>query len=285
LNTMHRLRLLLVLFFCCVATAYANNPPQPDGLFSILLIFPAVILGRRLAAVARVQKPLWNRIVVTLVLTACVVLCMAGTGLALFPLLGIAGYGIVRATQIIRRGQGRKRLVIGIAVLGLVLFAVTDYFVSLLSYDPGPALEYVAVSRLRSLATAEVEFKTPAYANGLSSTVYGTMAELANAKLLALDLTPNTVRSGYVYGEIIDKARNQFLFYAVPAFLRHSPSKWFHIVPGGSLLLGALGQGRPSETGERSFAVDESGVVRVSPHRVPRTPVRREEALSWQVLQ
>lgn len=285
MKTAHRVTLLIALVVCCVAPAYANNPPQPDGLFSILLIFPVVILGRRLAAVAPVQKPLWNRIGVTLVLTACVLLCMAGTELALIPLLGIAGYGIVRATQIIRQGQGRKRLVIGVAVLGLVLIAVTDYFVSLLSYDPGPALESVAVSRMRSLARAEEEFRTPAYAKGSSSPVYGTIAELANAKLLDLDLTPNTVRSGYVYGEIIDKPRNQFLFSAVPAFLHHSPSKWFHIVPGGSLLLGLLGQDHQSETGERSFAVDETGVIRVSPHRAPDAPVGREEALSWQILQ
>jgi hypothetical protein len=209
---------------------------------------------------------------------------MAGTGLALIPLLGIAGYGIVRATQILRQGQGRKRLVIGIAVLGLVLFAVADYFASILSYDPGSALEYVAVSRLRSLATAEGEFRTPAFAKGSSSPVYGTMGELENAKLFNLDLTPNTVRSGYVYGEIIDKPRNRFLFYAVPAFLHHSSSKWFHIVPGGSLLLGILGRDRPRETGERSFAVDENGVMRVSLHRAPETPVSREEVLSWQVL-
>jgi hypothetical protein len=282
---MHRLRLLLVLFFCCVATAYANNPPQPDGLFSILLIFPVVILGRRLAAVPPVQKTLWKRIVVTLVLTACVVLCMAGTELALIPLLGIAGYGIVRATQILHHGQGRKRIVVGVALLGLVLFAVTDYVASLLSYDPGPVLESIAVSRLRSLATAEGEFRTPAYSKGLSSPVYGTMAELENAKLLEWNLTPNIVRSGYVYGEIIDKPQNRFLFYAVPAFLHHSPSKWFHIVPGGSLLLGILGRDRPPETGERSFAVDESGVLRVSPHWAPDAPVSREEALSWQILQ
>ncbi len=282
---MHRLRLLLVLVLCCAATAQANNPPQPDGLFSILLIFPAVILGRRLAAVVPVQKTVWNRIAVTLLLTVCVVLCMAGTGIALIPLLGIAGYGIVRAAQIIRQGQGRKRMTIGVAVIGLVLFSVSDYFASLLSYDPGPVMESIAVSRLRSLAAAEGEFRTPAYAKESSSPAYGTMTELENAKLLEWDITPNTVRSGYVYGENIDKPQNQFLFYAVPAFPRHSSSKWFHIVPGGSLLLGLRGQDHPSGTGERSFAVDESGVIRVAPHREPAAPVSREEMLNWQVLQ
>lgn len=282
---MVRLRLLLVLIFCCAATAWGNNPPQPDGLFSVLLIFPVVILGRRLAAVAPVQKTLWNRIAITLVLTVCVILCMAGTEIALIPLLGIAVYGIIRAAQIIRQGQGRKRMFIGIAVIGLVLFAVSDYFASLLSYDPGPVLESIAVSRLRSLAAAETEFKTPAYAKELSSPAYGTMAELADAKLLGLYVAPNTARSGYTYGEIINKPESQFLFYAVPAFQHHSSSRWFHIAPGGSLLLGLLGRNHPGETGEKSFAVNESGVIRVSPHREPNTPVTREEALGWQILQ
>lgn len=281
---MDRLRLLLVLVFCCAATAYANNPPQPDGLFSILLIFPVVILGRRLAAVAPVQKTLWNRIAVTLVMTVCVVLCMAGTEIALIPLLGITVYGILRATQIIRQGQGRKRMVIGAAVIGLVLFAVSDYFASLLSYDPGPVMESIAVSRLRSLGAAEGEFRTPAYAKE-SSPAYGTMAELADAKLLSQHLTPNAPLGGYVYGEIIDKPQNQFLFYAVPAFRHLSSSRWFHIVPGGSLLLALLGRDHPGETGERSFAVSETGIIRVSPHREPNTSVNREEALGWQVLQ
>ncbi len=282
---MHRFRLLLVLVFCCAATADANNPPRPDGLFSILLIFPVVILGRRLAAVAPVQKTLWNRIALTLVLTVCVVLCMAGTEIALIPLLGIAGYGIVRAAQIIRQGQGRKRMIIGVAVIGLVLFSVSDYFASLLSYDPRPVMESIAVSRLRSLAAAEGEFRTPAYARESASPAYGTMAELANAKLLSQHLTANAALGGYVYGEIIDKPQSQFLFYAVPAFGHRSSSRWFHIVPGGSLLLALLGRDHPGETGERSFAVNESGIIRVSPHREPNTSVNREEALGWQVLQ
>ena len=145
--------------------------------------------------------------------------------------------------------------------------------------------ESIAVSRLRSLATAEMEFKTPAYSKAGPAPVYGTMKELEDAKLFEWNLTPNTSHAGYLYGEIIDKPNNQFLFYAVPAFPRHSPSKWFHILPGGSLLLGILGNDRLPETGKRSFAVDESGVIRVNEHWNSGPPVSRGEALIWRVLQ
>lgn len=274
-----------MLLLCFAAPAYANNPPQPDGLFSILLIFPAVILGRRLAGTTPGQKSLAKKILVPFVLTVCVFLCLAGTGLALIPLLIIALYGIVRAAQILREGQGRKRLFIGVVVIGLVLFSVTDYFASLLSYDPGPVLESLAVSHLRSLTAAEMEFKTPAYSKTATSPVYGTMRELEEAKLFDWNLSPNTVQSGYLYGEILDKSSNQYLFYAVPAFAGHSPSRWYHLLPGGSLLLRLLRGGRLPETGERSFAVDESGVIRMAPHWIPGTAVTREDALRWQVLQ
>lgn len=284
MKTAQRIRLLVALVVCCVAPAYANNPPQPDGLFSILLIFPAVILGRWLAGVAPASKSLAKRLSTAFILLVCVILCLGGTGLALVPLIIIAGYGIVRATQILRNGQGRKRILIGSALLGLVLFAVTDYFASLLSYDPAAALEYVAVSRLRSLAAAEQEFRTPTVAKGASSPTYGTMAELEEAQLFSWNLTPNTIRSGYIYGEGIDKPHNQFFFYAVPAFPRKLESRWFHFIPGGSLLEALLGKQRGAETGYRSFAVDETGVIRFMVQRNLGTPVTREEIATWKTF-
>jgi len=268
----------------CVAPAYANNPPQPDGLFSILLIFPAAILGRGLAGVVPVPRSLARRISTALILPVCVFLCMAGTGLALVPLIIIAVYGIRRGSQILRHGQGRKRILIGTAVIGLVLFSVTDYFASLLSYDPRAVLESIAVSRLRSLATAEQQFKTSQIAAGSSSPTYATMAELEDAQLFGWNLSPNTAQGGYVFGELVDKPHEQFFFYAVPAFPREPESKWYHLIPGGSLLRAMLGKQRPPETGERDFAVDESGIIRYTLHRSSPPLVTREEASRWQAL-
>jgi hypothetical protein len=44
-----RICLLLILIVTCALPASANNPPQPDGVFSILLIFPVILIGMRLA--------------------------------------------------------------------------------------------------------------------------------------------------------------------------------------------------------------------------------------------
>jgi hypothetical protein len=283
-NTAQRVGLFIALVVCCVTPAYANNPPQPDGLFSVLLIFPAVIVGRRLAGVSPVSESLAKRIATAFILLVCVILCLGGTGLALVPLIIIAGYGIVRATQILRKGQGRKRIVIATALIGLVLFAVTDYFASLLSYDPAAVMESIAMSRLRSLATAEQQFKTPVFAKGASSPTYATMAELEDAQLLAWNLAPSTVRSGYIYGEVIDKPHDQFFFYAVPAFPRKHESRWYHLIPGGSLLEALLGKQRGAETGYRSFAVDETGVIRFATQRNLGAPVTREEVATWKTF-
>ena len=45
-------QILLLLLWCLFAgavPAYANNAPQPDGLLTLILIFPVAILGFRLA--------------------------------------------------------------------------------------------------------------------------------------------------------------------------------------------------------------------------------------------
>ena len=85
-----------------------------------------MILGRRLAGVALGPRTLAKKISVPFVLAVCVFLCAGGTELALIPLLIITMYGIVRGVQILRQGEGRRRLIIGASVVALVLFAATD---------------------------------------------------------------------------------------------------------------------------------------------------------------
>lgn len=280
-----KFRLLVLLLLCCASPAYANNPPQPDGFFSILLIFPVVILGRRLAGAVLPQKSRWHRVAVILTLTVCAFLCAAGTTFALPPLLLILAYGIWRGAQILSLGQGRKKLIIGAAVIAWVLFGVTDYVVSIIEYDPAGVLESIAVGRLLDLAGAETQFNTPAHSNGAHSPSFGTIAELNEAGLLKWRLNVRDIQSGYRYGEIVDKSRPQFLFYAVPAYPHNSAPRWFRFVPGGSLLWAMIGKDRSTETGVRSFAVDESGVIRVATHRNSQTLVTREEAQTWPILQ
>jgi hypothetical protein len=215
-----RICLLLVLIVTCVLPAFANNPPQPDGVFSVLLIFPAVLIGMRLAAVLPDPKTTTRRLVIGLVLGFCFILTLAGTEIGLIGLLAILVYGIVRGIEIMRRGQGWKSRLIGTIVLLWVVFAVGNYYASIVSAHPSVGLdEALAVQRLRILSTAEGSF-----ANGGSPSepVYGTVADLVERRLIESSLRSGQVKMGYRLGEIVKAPKRQYLFYAVPVQIQSS---------------------------------------------------------------
>lgn len=47
---------LMWFLFAGALPAYANNPPAPDGMFSLILIFPVVIVGWRWAGVKLTER-------------------------------------------------------------------------------------------------------------------------------------------------------------------------------------------------------------------------------------
>jgi hypothetical protein len=119
-----RFRMLLLLVLAFALPAYANNPPQPNGLFSVLLIFPIVILGARLAGLAQAPKSASAKIIGGIAIgVLCTLLLMVGTLLSALVALGILVYAILRGTQIFRRGQSANRAVIGAAVMAFGVFA------------------------------------------------------------------------------------------------------------------------------------------------------------------
>jgi hypothetical protein len=266
--------------------AYANNPPQPDGLFSALLIFPIVILGARLAGVVAVQESRATRILggVAVAILAIVFLG-AGTFIGAFVALAVVIYAFVRGGRIMRRGQGAKRLVIGAVVMAFALFAFLDYIVSLNNYYPSLAIyESSAIYGLRALKTAEDEFIQPTDSHRPPSPAYGAIQELERAKLVDDTFSAGQIRKGYRYGELLDPARKQYLFYAVPATELKPASSQVAFVPGSSLLTAIFGRRQKQEgTGIRSFAIDETGVIR-SAIRTQTGPVTREEAQHWPPL-
>jgi hypothetical protein len=281
LNRAHRIEFLVLLVICAAVPASANNPPQPDGLFSILLIFPLVILGARLAGVQPVQTPFWRKIFTVILLSAATVVCMAGTALALIPLMVIFGYGIWRAVRIMWFGQGRKRIFIGAALSVWVIFGVTDYIASLDYGSTEAPSEVGAIGDLRTLASAESEFLSDAEKKTPRSPAYGTMEDLRKARLIGDDFVAGQVRKGYVYGEFPDPARRGFLFYAVPAFAHKNDLSWLHILPGGSLLQKFFRPMESTGSGIRSFAVDETGVIRSAVRGSATVPVTQGEVVGW----
>jgi hypothetical protein len=277
--------MLLFLVLGFALPAYANNPPQPDGLFSVLLIFPIVILSARLAGLARAPKSASARIIGGIAVgVLCTLLLMAGTFLGALVALGVLVYAILRGSQIIRRGQSGKRVVIGAVVMAFAVFAFIDYWVSIVSfYSPEAAAEASAVSGVRSLSIAESEFAKSSQGGHVPAGAVGMLKDLENAKLIDGSFSNSQLRKGYRYGEIVDSAKGQFLFYAIPAPELKPGSSHGYLVPGTSLLKSIQGVDHEEGTGYRSFAVDETGVIRTS-IRTRTGSVTREEIAIWAPL-
>ncbi|MGD0509674.1 MAG: hypothetical protein ABSA27_17900 [Terriglobales bacterium] len=271
--------------------AWANNAPQPDGLFSIILIFPVAIIGFRLAGAAYTAGERKRRVLLGLVLALAVIVAMAGSGIAMIPLIMVLVYGCMRGVQIIVRGHGPKRVFIGVAVCLWTLFAVSDYVVSLEVWSPVRVHETTAVEDLRALASAEAT-----YARSNDAKRYATIEQLRDARTplqfggqeikdgsRIYDLYLNgSVRAGYRYSSTVDASGGKFLITAVPAEYEKEPAPLR--VPGSSWLYSLRSHAKRDEAGQRSFAIDETGVIRAADLGTTR-PVTRDEVEKWKPLQ
>jgi hypothetical protein len=277
-----KIRWLLVLTATCVLPAYANNPPQPDGVLSVLLIFPIVLLGMRLTVATLGPKTAKRRLLIGLPLALCFIMTLAGTEIGLLGLLVILVYGIVRGIQIMRRGQGWKPHVVGVIVVLWAVFAVGDYYASITAFPSSIALgESLAVQRLRTLSIAETNFVK---GSSRSEAVYGTIADLVQARFLGTSFVGGQVHMGYRFDEIVEQPKRQFLFYALPVPTQSSQPRWWRLLPGASLTSASRGHEEEQATGIRSFAVDETGIIRYA-IRTVAGPVTREEFMKWEELQ
>ena len=80
--------------------AYANNPPAPDGMLSIILIFPVAILGFRLAGAQLTSKEMKWRPVRIIYLALCTLATFAGTVVGGLAMLILVIYAMLRGGQI-----------------------------------------------------------------------------------------------------------------------------------------------------------------------------------------
>ena len=266
--------------------AYANNPPQPDGMFSLILIFPVAILGMRWAGAHLTEKERrWRRGKGAL-LAVAVFLTMGGTEIALIPLLVLLVYGLGRGLRIILRGQGGKRFAIGAAVMLFTLFAIGDYMISLNVYSRSAMYESSAVGGLRTLATAESTFQSSKTldVNHNGAGEFGTLEQLQRAGLVDERISSRG-HGAYRYVVVLSGAperdEKEFFAYAVPVDYGVDAARWTEFVPGGSWITAFR---TPRMSARRSFAVDESGTIREADLGTSR-PVTRAEAQKWPPLQ
>lgn len=268
-----------LLLFCLLAAplpAYANNPPQPDGMLGLILLFPVAILGLRLAGVRPDEKSKARRLFTGLILGFAFLLSMAGTGIGALGMLVLLSYGLHRGGLAIARGQGAKRFAVGAGVILFTLFATANYGASLTYYPSVRRYESNAAGALRAINVAEATFqaeaKLDANKNGVGE--YGTLDQLRKAGLLEEGLFAHAERSYRVTLEIAgDPAQDekQYFISAVP--LNYGQPRWT------LSLLAAWGPAQPFA--QRSFASDETGVIRGRDLGGARA-VTREEAQEWQ---
>lgn len=146
--------------------------------------------------------------------------------------------------------------------------------------------EYGAVGGVRTIVTAETTFKSDATLhrnkNGVGE--YGTLDQLVQAGLIARDYLSLEGHANYRFVVVLsgDPARDEkeFFVYATP--VKYSSGEWWvwKVLPGGSWVA-ALHP--PPRLARRTFASDESGVIRQADLGASR-PVTRQEAQKWAPL-
>jgi len=281
-----RLLTLFLIFLAFAIPAYANNPPQPDGLFSVLLIFPVVILACRIAGLTQTPRRPVVRVIIWIVVGICsVVFLGAGTIIGAFAALLVLIFAIVRASQIMQKSRNAKRHLIGLIVVVLSLLAFVDYYLSIARGHLSTSFyEYAATMRIRNLSEAEQEFAKSRGRPGSQELEFGTMQDLKTADLIREAPTDGQLVRGYRLGEILDPDRKHYLLYAIPAAELKPGDETVEFVPGTALLKVLLGQGEEQGTGRYSFAVDETGEIRQA-IRHTTGPVTRGEVTHWEKLQ
>ncbi|HUQ50299.1 MAG TPA: hypothetical protein VM056_06260 [Terriglobales bacterium] len=284
MTTWQRVQLVFWLVIAVTLPASANNPPQPDGILSLLLIFPLVIASFHFSGTSLTEKQRKWRIAKRLLLGIAVILTLGGTEVAFLPLLALLLYGCIRGIDILRRGQGGKRILFGSLVIGWTLFAVSDYMVSLNSWPRTAIYESNAVNTLRTLARAEEEFvaqqQEKKKVSGPSTPgPFASLAELQESRLIDSDLLTRGSSGAYRYRVELTAAPPGFFISAMPAEYGSVKSDWKTWIPGRSWMASM----RPRLVAQRSFTVDETGTIREADLGTSR-PVTRQEAEKWQPL-
>jgi len=224
-------------------------------------------------------------VLIGLLLALAFLFTLAGTALGGLGLLVILIYGIYRGAQILQRGKGRKAWAIGAIVILWVLFAGTDYFVSLGSSRPSSIAmnEAGVVTQLRVLSSAETTFANKYSSKTDTQPVYAPVAKLLQEGLIDSNFETGITKRGYHLGEIVEPSGRHFIFYAVPTQPQRPEPRWRKMLPGTSLFPSLFRQNKSGGTGIRSFALDETGTLRWSV-RSAVTPVTRVEAETWEQL-
>jgi len=265
----------------CPLAAWANNAPLPDGILGIVLIFPAAILGLRLAA-ARLPKVsrIW-KIMVIIGLALATYLAM-GISAAAVPLFA---FGLYRGLQMMRFGKGARRFPVGLAMILFTVLATANYGASLnYGWMSTIVAESDGVSAIRAVARAEEEFKAATVLDANKNKIgeYGTLKQLdeQGAFMERGYLASGRPRGYRLVLQLSDDpavSEKQYFAYAIPTNYGPPPLSLL------SLSLVRILRPQTRRYARRTLAVDETGVIRARDLGGSR-PVTRAEAEKWAPL-
>jgi hypothetical protein len=250
-------------------------------MLGIILIFPAAILGLRLAAAKLPEISRRRKFVGRAGLGLATFLTIAGTELAVVPLVVLFAFGAYRGLQMMKYGQGARRFSVGLVMILFTVLAIVNYGASLTYSDGTYFVESGCISTLRIITRAQEDLKAAVSLDANHNKIgeYGTLKQLEEQGAY---LERGFVSSGRPRGyrlvlQLSDGpavSEKQYFLYAVPTDYGDQPISVLSLVR--SL--------RPRiPYARRSFAVDESGVIRARDLGGSR-PVTRAEAAKWAPL-
>jgi hypothetical protein len=254
-------------------------------MLGIILIFPAAILGLRLAAARLPEMSRRRKFVGRAGLFLVVLLTAAGTELALVPLLVLFAFGAYRSLQMMKCGQGIRRFGVGVGMLLFAVFAIANYLASFnYGWMSTIAVESDCVPAVRAVARAEEEFKAATLLDANKNKIgeYGTLKQLdEQGAFMERGYLASGRPRGYKLVLVLsdDPAvrEKQYFLYAIPTNYGDPPLSVL------SLSLVRLLRPQTRRYARRTFAVDETGVIRARDLGGSR-PVTRAEAEKWPPL-
>ena len=287
MNFSPRIRFLLIVLLTFATPAYANNPPQPDGLFSVLLVFPIAMIALRLAQVPREKRSVTSRIVRGIIVAGLILFLMVGTELGALATLCVLVYAAIRASQMMRDGRGTKRVALGSALILFALLACADYIFSIMgNVRSSASYEASAVGKLRALTSAEQDFAKSGHTDSNAPAAFADLKELEKTGSISPEFSGGRTVKGYQYFDFLSADKKHFVIYAIPATGLRPASGVSHFIPGSSLLYALFNtKERQNGTGFRSFECDETGVIRFAIRPNSAIPPARDEYTTWQPLQ
>jgi hypothetical protein len=259
---------------------------DPGGVVSVLLLFPVIFYSSKVAGAHPIEKTRSRWIWTGIVLGMCALLAAIIPPLGLITFVVILFYRIFCGIQIMRRGEGSKRFLLGAVLIVATPLTIVYFWASVhMLGSRMAASEASAVGTLRTLSTAEKRFGDLSSSGPTKEMKYGTIENLRKSELIDDSLSEGRPHIGYVFHEIVDPAKTKFLFYAVPALYAPPQSEpdCARFFPGSALYYNVLRYDETHGTGARSFAVDETGVLRSTTSRITR-PLQREEIERWEPL-